>query len=160
MGIKEEQEQKCLVQFQPTNGSTSDLMLEILELKPGQVLMELGSGDGRNLVKAALKYGCRGIGYEIQEQLVKESLRRVEEVGVGHLVKIVHDTFMNADISQADALFLFLSNKANAALEPKILAEGRPGLKIVSNFWKLPSLEPIRVETPIDRFSSVYYYRL
>lgn len=158
VGVEERGGYECLVQYEPTSGATSDLMLEILDLKPGQVLMELGSGDGRNLVKAALKYGCRGIGYEIQRWLVEEAQKRIKEAGVEHLVTIVHDTLMNADISQADALFLFLSHRANTVLEPKILAEGKRGLKIASNYWRFPSMEPLRVEKTPD--STVYYYQL
>lgn len=145
-------------QFIPTSDKVSDLMLKLLDLKPFQVLLEPGSGDARNLIKAAQKYGCRGIGYEISKVLVEESRKKIEETDLGGLIEIVQDTYMNADLSKADGIFIYLYPSDMDKIEQKALEEGKEGLKIVSNTFSLPNLKPGKVDNSAGY--KVYYYEL
>lgn len=143
-------------QFIPTTDKVSDVMLSLLDLKPGQLLLEPGSGDARNLIKAAQRYGCRGIGYEISPVLVKESRKKVKEAGLESMIEIIHDTYMNADFSIADGVFIYLYPSDMIKIEQKLLKEVQRPLKLVSNTFTFPNLKPVKVDNSAEY--GVYYY--
>jgi predicted RNA methylase len=86
-GVAQAQEGK-IVPYVPTPQEVVDRMLELAQIKKGDLVYDLGSGDGRIVVTAAKKYGVRAVGYEIDPQRIKESTENIKKAGVGHLVEI------------------------------------------------------------------------
>jgi SAM-dependent methyltransferase len=115
-------------------------MLAKARLKRGDVLYDLGCGDGRMLVLAAQKYGCRGIGYDIDPERVAAARERVKRSGVAHLVKIVEADLYEVDLNGAHALSLYLLPEINAKLLPK-LRKLRPGTRLIFHDYGLEGIE-------------------
>ena len=91
-------------------------MLAIAAVKKGDVVYDLGSGDGRVVIAAAKKYGVKAVGFEIDPGLVKLAQENVRQQGVEKLVEIRQQDFMTADLSKATVVTLYLSYDGNAAL--------------------------------------------
>jgi len=120
-------------------------MLQLADPKPGEVLYDLGSGDGRILIAAAKEYGARAVGVELRKDLVEESRRKVKELGLEDRVVIIHGDAMEVDISEADIITLYLTDSGNEKLKPKLEKNAKPGARIVSNSFRIPGWEPVRV---------------
>jgi len=109
--------------------------LDLLDLKDGQVVYDLGCGDGRFL-KAAAKRGFKTIGYELNPFMFAYSWITTRRYG--RRVKVRWGNFWKADISKADAVFVFLLDKYMPQLDAKLQAEGKKGLKLASHTFKIP----------------------
>jgi SAM-dependent methyltransferase len=123
----------------PTPPDLVELMLDIAKVGPGDLVMDLGSGDGRNIIAAA-KRGARGIGVEYNDDLVEYSARTAEAEGVGTLAKFVKEDMYTADISEATVLALFLLPSNLEKMTPRFLAM-KPGSRIVLNTFAIPEWE-------------------
>lgn len=123
----------------PTPPVLVELMLDIAKVGPSDFVMDLGSGDGRNIIAAA-KRGARGVGVEYNDDLVAYSTRIAEEQGVGDLAKFVKEDMYAADISKATVMALFLLPSNLEKLTPKFL-DLAPGSRIVSNTFAIPEWE-------------------
>ncbi len=110
--------------------------LELLELKEGQVVYDLGCGDGRFL-KAAAKQGARAVGYELNPFMFLYSWFTTRRYG--RKVRVRYGNFWKADISKADAVFVFLLDKYMPKLDEKLKSEGKKGLKLASHTFKIPN---------------------
>ena len=132
------------VGFVPTPHDVLDKMLELAEVKKDDLVYDLGCGDGRIVVAAAKKYGCRAAGYEIDPQCVKKSLENVEKNRVGHLVRIEQKDIFTLDLSEANVITLYLLPRLNLKLIPQ-LEKLRPGSRIVSNDFDMEGVEPDKV---------------
>jgi ribosomal protein L11 methylase PrmA len=115
-------------------------MLKMAAVKKGDMVYDLGCGDGRMVVLAAKKYGCRGRGYDIDPERVAASLENVKRNGVGHLVKILQNNIFALDLSDADVLLLYLLPELNERLVPQI-AKLKPGSRLVLHDYGLPEFE-------------------
>jgi SAM-dependent methyltransferase len=109
--------------------------LELLDLKQGQVVYDLGCGDGRFL-KAAAKQGNKAVGYELNPFVFAYAWLTTRRYG--RLVSVRWGNFWKADISKADAVFVFLLDKYMPKLDAKLKAEGKTGLKLASHTFKIP----------------------
>jgi SAM-dependent methyltransferase len=127
--------------FVPTPQAAVDRMLELAELKPGDVLYDLGCGDGRFVINAAKKYGVRAVGVDIDTLRVAESLRNVKANGVENLVTIIHGDIFELDFSEATVVTLYLLPELNVRLMPK-LAQLRPGTRILSFDFDMRGAKP------------------
>lgn len=137
--------------FVPTPQLVVERMLELAELKPGDVLYDLGCGDGRIVVTAAKKYGVRAIGVDIDPMRVAESRRNVRTNGVSHLVKILNADIFTLDFSDAAVVTLYLLPELNVRLMPK-LAQLAPGTRIVSFEFEMAGAKPEQVvQVPSQR---------
>lgn len=122
-------------------------MLQIARLKPGETLMDLGSGDGRVLIIAAREFGANAIGVEIRPDLAKQAQQKIEQLNLGHRVKVLNMNMFDADISQADVITLYLTTSGNQRLRPKLEKELKPGARVVSHDFEVPGWKPTYVET-------------
>jgi cyclopropane fatty-acyl-phospholipid synthase-like methyltransferase len=117
-------------------------MLTFAQITRDDVVYDLGSGDGRIVILAAQKYGARGVGVEIDPQLVARSRDLARQGGVADRVRFVEGDLFAANITGATIVTLYLSATINAELEAKLKRELKPGARIVSQQF------PIRAWTP------------
>jgi predicted RNA methylase len=151
-------ERKPDVIFVPTPNETVDKMLQMAEVKKGDILYDLGCGDGRIVIAAAKKYGVKAIGVDIDPERVKESLANVKKEGVGHLVTIKQADIFELDFSDANVVTMYLLPELNVKLMPK-LAKLKPGTRIVSHDFDMKGAKPketVNVETDRGYDSTVY----
>lgn len=113
-------------------------MLKLAQLKPGEVVIDLGSGDGRILIESA-RLGCKAIGYEIMPWLVWWSRWRVHQAGLSDLVSVQWRSFWQADFSQADVVFLYAAASIMPRLEKKLRAELPKKARVVTQRFAFPS---------------------
>ncbi|MHC4692483.1 MAG: methyltransferase domain-containing protein [Planctomycetota bacterium] len=132
------------VVFVPTPQDVVDKMLELAEVTKDDLIYDLGCGDGRIVVTAAKKYGCRAIGYDIDPNRVKESRANVAKNNVGHLVSIEQKDVFTLDLSKANVITLYLLPKLNVKLIPQ-LEKLKPGSRIVSHDFGMEGVEPDEV---------------
>jgi hypothetical protein len=133
--------------YVPTPQAVVDRMLDMAQLKSGETVIDLGSGDGRIMIEAARKYGARGFGVEIDPKLVKISNERALEAGVADRVRFLQQDLFNTDFREANVLTLYLLPDVNLALRPKILAELKPGSRVVSHDYGMGDWRPDAEET-------------
>ena len=131
------------VGFVPTPHRVVDAMLMVAKVGKGDVLYDLGSGDGRIPIAAARKYGiARGIGIDIDPERINEANRNRIRAGVGERVRFVNADLFEADLSDATVITLYLLPRLNLKLLPKLLQELRPGTRIVSHAFDMGSWKP------------------
>lgn len=128
----------------PTPQALVDRMLDMAAVKPGERVIDLGSGDGRLVITAA-KRGAQALGVEYEPQLVEYARRIAAAEGVSHLARFVREDLFETDLSGADVITLFLLRDMNLKLRPKLLAL-RPGTRIVANTFDLGEWLPDRSE--------------
>ena len=121
----------------PTPSDVVLAMLALAEVKEGDVVYDLGSGDGRIVIMAAEKFGARGVGVEINPELVALAELNAAKAGVADRVRFLQQDFFQADLSQATVVTLFLLSAVNLKLRAKLLSELRPGARIVSNTFDM-----------------------
>jgi predicted RNA methylase len=119
--------------FEATSYDDVEAMLKLARVNAADVVFDLGSGDGRIVNMAATRYGARGVGIELQPNLVAQSRLAAEDSGVSHRVTFVTGDLFKADISSATVVMLYLWPSVNKALETKLKKELRPGTRIVSH---------------------------
>lgn len=136
--------------YLPSLNAHRQAAFKLLDLKPGQVIYDLGSGDGRFLRQAARR-GYYAVGYELNPfmfvigWLVTRRYRKRIELHFGD--------FWKSDISRADAVYVFLFDRYMKQLDDKLRQEGKKGLKLASHTFKIPG------KTPIDNDYGVYLYK-
>ncbi len=133
--------------YVPTPQVVVDRMLELARVNAGETVIDLGSGDGRIMIEAASKYGARGFGVEIDPRLVKLSNERAAKAGVAERVKFLQQDLFKTDFHEANVLTLYLLPDVNLALRPKILAELKPGARVVSHDYAMGDWRPDAEET-------------
>jgi SAM-dependent methyltransferase len=134
-----------------------DRMLEMAPLREGDLVYDLGCGDGRIVVAAARRYGCQGVGYDISPERVKESLENVRKNGVGRLVTIQQQDIFRLDLRKADALMLYLLPEMNVRLLPQ-LKQLKPGTWIVAHDYGIEGVKPDRTVTMTSLEDGVRHY--
>jgi len=121
-------------------------MLVLSDLKPGETLYDLGSGDGRAIIMAAKDFGAKSVGVELREDLVKRALCNIHELGLETKAKILQDDMFKVDLTQADVVFLYLTTSANEKVKPKLEMELKPGARIVSHDYEVLGWKPYRID--------------
>ena len=132
------------VVYVPTPQDVVDKMLELAQVKKDDLVYDLGCGDGRIVVTAARRYGCKAVGFDLDPRRVEESLENVQKNKVGHLVKIEQKDIFTLDLSKADVITLFLLSRLNVKLIPQ-LEKLKPGSRIVSHSFAMDGIEPDKV---------------
>jgi ubiquinone/menaquinone biosynthesis C-methylase UbiE len=123
--------------YVPTPQPVVEAMLEVAGVKPGDVVYDLGSGDGRIPITAAKKYGARGVGIEIDPALVRKATENAAAAGVSDRVRFLTENLFTADISQATVVTLYLLQSINERLRPKLVRELNPGTRVVSHVFNM-----------------------
>jgi protein-L-isoaspartate O-methyltransferase len=121
-------------------------MLEMADLKQGEMLYDLGSGDGRILITAAQRFRAKAVGIEIEEALVKSSELRIASLGLQNLVRVIHADLRTVDLSPADVVTMYLMTESNESLKPQLEKSLRPGTRVVSHDYKVPGWKANREE--------------
>jgi hypothetical protein len=132
--------------FVPTPQDVVEEMLKLAGVKKADVVYDLGCGDGRILVTAARKYGCRAVGYELDRRLVEQARASAKEHGVEALVTVEPKDLFTADLGRADVVALYLTPRMLERLLPR-LARLKPGARVVAHAFPLPGVKPDRVVT-------------
>lgn len=144
--------------YVPTRQADVERMLQLAEIKPGQLVIDLGAGDARFLLTAAKRYGAKGLGYEISLLPYLIGLLRIAIAGRSD-VHLRYRDFYHADLSAADVIVCFLTPMAMARLAPKLEAELKPGSRVVSYAFAVPGWTPLRKDKPGQRVMAAYLYR-
>jgi protein-L-isoaspartate O-methyltransferase len=134
----------------PTPQFLVERMLEAGHVKPGDVVYDLGSGDGRVVISAAQKFGARAVGIELMPDLVRKARERVQMLGLADRVTIVEDSALRVDLSPADVVTMWFLTNSNMRLRPHLEKQLKIGSRVVSNEfpirgWKATEMIQVRV---------------
>ena len=138
------------IHWVPTPPAVVDAMLKLADVKPSDVVYDLGCGDGIIVTTAAQKYGAKAVGIDIDPQRVKEATERAQKMGVSDKVKIVQADLFEADIKEATVVTLYLLQSLNIKLMPKLKQELKPGTRIVSQSFNMGDSWPPEKTVEVD----------
>jgi len=143
-----------------------DRMLEMANVKASETVFDLGCGDGRVLFTAVQKYRAKAVGIEIDPKLVEATRSEAQKMAMGNRVKIVQGNLLEADLSDADVVTLYLLTQSNEMLRPRLEKMLHPGARVVSYDYAVPGWKPKwveRVDDPGSRSSHdhlIYLYEM
>jgi SAM-dependent methyltransferase len=140
------------VRFEPSPMNVVDQMLKLADVRKGDVLYDLGCGDGRIVIAAAGLFGARGVGIDIDPQRVKESVENARAAGVLDRVTFRNEDLFEASIAEATVVTLFLWPEVNLKLRPKLWRDLKPGTRVVSYYWDMGDWVPDK-EIDVDGHS-------
>ena len=132
-------------------------MVEVAEIRPGDVVYDLGCGDGRIVIAAAKAHGVKAVGIEIDAKVADEARANVKAAGLEHLVTIKQGDIFEEDFGDATVVMMYLLPELNLQLKPK-LAQLPAGSRIVSHSFPMKGAKPERVETVLGK--KVYFWRV
>jgi len=156
------------VPYVPTPQNVVEAMLKLAEVRPGDYVIDLGSGDGRIVITAARQFGAEGLGIDNDATLVREATELAKKAGVADRTTFIRQDIFDTDISQATVLTLYLLPEYNIALRPRILEQLRPGARVLSHDWDMGDWEPDeRIDVPAPektlggtQSSTIYLWRV
>src|SRR5919198_1034906 len=128
--------------YVPTPQEVVDEMLKLAKVGKGDVLYDLGSGDGRIPVTAAKRFGIRAYGIDIDPQRIQEAKENARKNGVTHLVQFRREDLFKTNFKEATVVTLYLLPDLNVKLRPRLLAELKPGTRIVSHQFDMGTWKP------------------
>ncbi len=134
------------IPFVPTPVEVIDRMLELAEVKKGDVVYDLGSDDGRIVIRAAQKYGVRAVGIEVDSLRLAKARHDAKAAGVSHLVQCRREDAMKADLSKATVVTLYMLPWFNEAMKPSFKTYLQPGARIVAHDFDIEGWEPDKSE--------------
>lgn len=146
------------VPFDPSPEPVVRAMLELAEVRPDDVVYDLGSGDGRIVIAAAQKYGARGVGVDIDSTRIAESEANARAAKVTDKVRFIRGDLFEIDLRPATAVTLYLTSSVNLELRPKLLEELRAGTPVVSHDFGMQDWEPEAIVEVGD--STVYLWHV
>jgi cyclopropane fatty-acyl-phospholipid synthase-like methyltransferase len=134
------------VPFVPTPIEVVDRMLELARVTPVDVVYDLGSGDGAIIIRAAQKFGARGVGIEIDADLARKAQANAFREKVEHLVEFRVQDALSVDVSEATVVTLYMLPEFNAKLRPTLDRQLKPGARVVSHDFPVEGWVPDRTE--------------
>jgi SAM-dependent methyltransferase len=147
------------VVFVPTPYEAVDAMLKVAKVGKNDVVYDLGSGDGRIPIMAVQKYNAvRAVGIDINPERIKEAEANLKAAGLGSRVRFLNEDLFEAKISDATVVSLYLLPSLNLKLLPKLLADLKPGTRIVSHAFDMGSWKP--EQTLKANGSTVYFWTI
>lgn len=148
------------VHYEPTSPDVVEVMLGLANIKAGEVVYDLGCGDGRIVITAVREFGARGVCVDIDPQRIDESQKNAAAAGVADHIRFLNQDLFATDLSEAAVVMLFLSPAVNLKVRPKLLRELKPGARIVSHWHDMGDWKPqktVRVQSS-GRERSVYLW--
>ena len=148
--------------YYPTPQVVVERMLKLGELKKGEILFDLGSGDGRIVIAGAQKIGAKTIGVEFNKDLVERSRGRIAKLGLATLASIIEGDLFEQDYSSADLLTVYLLPVTNIRLSPVLEKQLKRGARIVCHDFEFTEWNPERTEVMEDsegRSHTLFFYR-
>lgn len=142
--------------WQPSPISAIRKLLEMAEVKPGDQVYDLGSGDGRVLIATAKEFEAQATGIEINPFLVLYSRLRVLTQRLGKQVKVVWADMFEVDIGAADVLIIFQREETNERLKEKLAKEMKKGARLVCYLWEMEGWKPVKFDPSLD----IYIYQI
>ena len=134
------------VPFIRSTDAVIDRMLELAQVRAGDVVYDIGSGDGAIIIAAAKKYGARGVGIEIDQDLVLRARNNAFKEKVDHLVEFRAQDAFTVDVSPATVVTLYMLPDFNAKFRPILDRQLKPGTRVVSHDYPIEGWTPDRVE--------------
>jgi SAM-dependent methyltransferase len=150
------------VRYEPTPADVVEVMLRLADVKEGDVVYDLGCGDGRIVITAARQRAARGVCVDIDPRRIEESRENARQAGVADRIRFLNQDLFATDIADATVVMLFLFPDINLKLRPKLLRELKPGTRIVSHWHNMGDWRPqetVRV-TSGGRERSVYLWTI
>jgi cyclopropane fatty-acyl-phospholipid synthase-like methyltransferase len=123
-----------------------DRMLELANVKPGDTVYDLGCGQGRVLITAAEQFHANAVGIEISDRLFRRATDNIALRGLQNRIKLIHGDLLEADLSNADVVTIYLMTTSNESLRPRLEKYLKPGARVVSHDYKVPGWKPTQVE--------------
>jgi tRNA G37 N-methylase Trm5 len=151
-----------LAPYVPTPPQVVEKMLVLAELKANETLYDLGAGDGRILITAAQKYNAKGVGIELAPDLFQEAVAKIRSLGLEERIRMIHGNLLDAKVSDADVVTVYLLTEANEKLKPKF-EKLRPGARVVSHDFEIRNWVPWKtekVEGYHKRVHTIYVYKM
>lgn len=149
------------IPFVPTPVDVVDKMLELAEVKKGDVLYDLGSGDGRIVIRAAKNYRVRAVGIEMDRLLLAKARKDAKAAGVSHLVEFRAEDAMKTDLSKATVVTLYMLPWFNEAIKPSFKKHLKPGARIVAHDFGIEGWKPdktIKLPDPEKKLGGLVHY--
>ena len=149
------------IPFVPTPIDVVDKMLELAEVKKGDVLYDLGSGDGRIVIRAAKNYRVRAVGIEMDRLLLAKAREDAKAAGVSHLVEFRAEDAMKTDLSKATVVTLYMLPWFNEAMKPSFKKHLKPGARIVAHDFGIEGWKPdktIKLPDPEKKLGGLVHY--
>jgi len=128
--------------YVPTPQEVVEDMLRLANVRKGDVLFDLGSGDGRIAIAAAKKYGIKAVGIDIDPDRIKEATENARKAGVSNLVEFRQEDLFKADFKEATVVTLYLLPDLNVKLRPRLWEDLKPGTRIVSHQFDMGTWKP------------------
>src|SRR5512136_3305285 len=132
--------------FVPSPMPVVQHMLKLADLKAGEVLFDLGAGDGRTVIMAAKTFGARAVGVELREDLAKKAMSTIHDSGLADRVTMVNGDMFGVNLTSADVVFVYLTTSANEKIRPKLEQELKKGVRVVSHDYEIIGWRPQKVE--------------
>jgi len=133
------------IPFVPSPEYVVNRMLKLADIKKGDVLYDMGSGDGRIVIEAAKRFGIRGVGIDLNPDLVRQARENAAREGVSHLTEFRAQDGLTVDISEATVVTLYMFKWFNNAIKPK-LQKLKPGSRVVAHDFDIDDWPPTRIE--------------
>lgn len=148
------------VPYVPTPMPVVQEMLRLADLEEDDIVYDLGCGDGRILIEAAVQHGIKGYGVDIDPERIKESRQNAADAGVDHLLEFHQQDLFQTDIRDASVVMLYLLPSVNIKLRPKLLKELRPGTRIISHDFDMNEWLPDKTSEVMaeGKMHTVYYW--
>jgi len=145
--------------YVPTPQNVVEAMLKMAGVKQGDVVYDLGSGDGRIPITAVQKFGAaRAIGIDIDPQRIKEATENAQKAGVSDKVQFLNQDLFTSEFKDASVITLYLLPSLNEKLRPKLLSELKPGTRVVSHAFDMGDWKPEKTETIEGR--TIYFWTI
>lgn len=147
---------ESLAPYIPSPQEVVDRMLSAARVKPGEMVYDLGSGDGRIIITAAQKFQARAVGVELRGDLCKSTQARIKALGLQDRVRLIHENMLKVDLSPADVVTLYLLTSSNERLRPNLEKYLKPGARVVSNDYEIRGWTPSGI-VPITAGGVLHY---
>jgi SAM-dependent methyltransferase len=148
--------------FVPTPADATAAMLKLADLVPADVVYDLGCGDGRLLIQAAVDYGVSGVGIDVNAQLLAQAQAQAQVAGVSDRLRFIQGDLFDSAIASATVVLIYLLPHLNLRLRPRLLNQLRPGSRVVAHMFDMEDWLPgttLRLD-PSEEESVLYLWRI